>query len=345
MPRTILCQKCGVVLNLPDSVKAGKRVKCPRCGHRFSLSQKDESSASTVPGDADADLLSSREFGRRPPSTNDLPVPAGDKDLRDLFELPMGTAASIEKSAAEGKKPKMSDAEALFQETTVRRRKQTGAEARAQARRCTSCGGFVPQGMSICTACGVDQDTGMRVGLEDDLAPPAPRTPTGPPLHIAIVGFLCGLTAVFLLILALIRSVRTEAGTSQYGWLCLALVSAFGIYGTVQFFVGRSVKYLMLALTLGVFVNVMALIALPIYEASFADQQTIVTRVSKKDSPDALDDEDLVIIPVAERLDLPRIEGGLVVILLYALMSIYLMSPPVKRYFIRRAAFDSTTAF
>ena len=180
MPRTILCQKCGVVLNLPAAVSAGKRIKCPKCGHKFAISEKDASSESTMAGVADADLASSRDLGKRPPSHDNLPVPAGDKDLRDLFNLPLETAASIEKSAVSSQKPVVSDAEALFQEPTVRKKKAKGAEARAQARRCVSCGGFVPKGMSICTACGVDQDTGIRVGrtmissrrpLEQQLAP------------------------------------------------------------------------------------------------------------------------------------------------------------------------------
>jgi len=344
MPRTILCEKCGVVLNLPAAVSAGKRMKCPKCGHRFAISEKDTSSESTLAGNADADLVSSRDFGERPPSHDNLPVAVGDQDLRDLFDLPLGTAASIEKSAVSSQKPVLSDAEALFQEPTKRTKKATGAEARVQARRCVSCGGFVPKGMSICTACGVDQDTGMRVGL-DDLVPPPPRAATGPPLHIAITGFLCGLTSLLLLVLSLIQPVRGQAGATHYGWLCLAFVSAFGIYGAVQFFIGRSVKYLMLALTLGVLVDAMSLIALPIYQATFADREAVVTRVNKKDNPDSLDDEDVQINPITDRLDLQRIEGGLIVILLYALLSIYLMSPPVKRYFIRQAALDRTPIF
>jgi len=345
MPRTILCQKCGVVLNLPAAISAGKRMKCPKCGHKFAISEKDASSESTMAGVADANLASSRDLGKRPPSHDNLPVPAGDKDLRDLFNLPLETAASIEKSAVSSQKPVVSDAEALFQEPTVRKKKAKSAEARAQARRCVSCGGFVPKGMSICTACGVDQDTGIRVGLDDGLVAPPPRAATGPPLHIAITGFLCGLTSLLLLVLSLIQSVRGQAGATQYGWLCLALVSAFGIYGAVQFFIGRSVKYLMLALTLGVFVDAMSLIALPIYQATFADRETVVTKVAKKDTPDSLDDEDVQIIPVTDRLDLQKIEGGLIVILLYAMLSIYLMSPPVKRYFIRRKALGSAPIF
>jgi hypothetical protein len=326
-------------------MSVGKRMKCSKCGHRFAISEKDASSESTPAGDTDATALSSRDLDDRPPGHDSLPVPPGDQDLRDLFDLPLGTAAAIEKSAVSSQRPVLTDAEALLQETPVRKRKPAGAEARAEARRCVSCGGLVPKGMSICGACGVDQETGMRVGLEDDLVVPAARVAPGPPLHIAITAFLCGLISLLLLVLSLIQSVRGQAGLTQYGWLCLALVSAFGIYGAIQFFIGRSMKYLMLALTLGVFVDAMSLIALPIYQATFADQEAIVTKVAKKNSSDALDEVDVQINPVTDRLDLQKIEGGLIVILLYTLLSIYLMSPPVKRYFIRQAALESTPIY
>src|SRR4029077_7062952 len=123
--------------------------------------------------------------------------------------------------------------------------------------------------MSICGSCGVDQETGMRVGLDDDLAPAALPRSTGPPLHIAIIGSLCGLTSVVLLILALVQSVRDEPGMTQYGWLCLALLSAIGFYGPTRFLLGKPCKMLMLALTLGLFVNLIGMIALPIMNANF----------------------------------------------------------------------------
>jgi hypothetical protein len=256
-----------------------------------------------------------------------------------MFELPLGTGASIEKSAVSGKRSGVSDAEALFHDEPARRRKPKGAEARAQARRCVSCGGVVPAGMSICVSCGLDQETGIRAGLDDDLAPPPPAAPKGPPLHIAITGFLSGLTGVILLILSLIQSIRVEAGVTQYGWLCLALVSGFSIYGAVQFYTGKSLKYLMLALTLGVFVNIAALIALPILQANLADHDAVVSRVDKKDEPDSPDVEAVEIKPIEERIDQQKITLGLSIIFIYAMVSIYLMSPPVKRYFTRQAFF------
>src|SRR5262249_23205301 len=81
----------------------------------------------------------------------------------------------------------------------------------------------------------------------------------GPPLFIAIPGLLCGLVAVFLAIVSLIRTVPVGPGAMQYGWVCLFLISVFGIYGSVEFFLGKSVRPLMLALALGVFMDVTAL--------------------------------------------------------------------------------------
>ncbi len=342
----MLCQKCGIVLNLPNRVPAGKRMKCPKCGHRFVLTERDASSESTFAGVADADVITTAEFGKRPPSSEDLPVPVAEHDLRDMFGLPMGSGATIEQAAVSGRKPAVSDAEALFHDEPARKRKPKGAEARAQSRRCSSCGGHVPQGMSICVSCGFDQDTGMRVGLDDDFAPPPPPPSTGPPLHIAITGFLCGLASVVMLVLALVQSVRVEAGVTQYGWLCLALVSGFGIYGAVQFYIGRSVKYLMLALTLGVFVDFASLIVLPIVQANFEEPERVVRPVqTKKGDPELIDAADIEIKPISERIDQQKITMGLIVIFLYVLLSIYLMSPPVKRYFAKQAALANLTTF
>ena len=126
--------------------------------------------------------------------------------------------------------------------------------------------------MSICIICGTDQETGLRVGLEDDLAPAATRPVHGPPFHVAIdrrplhrrrLDPRC--------VLAVIESTGTNGRLEQYGWLCLALVSGFGIYAAVQFIRGKSAKLLISRLTLGVMVDVMALVALPIVKPIFED--------------------------------------------------------------------------
>lgn len=342
MPRTIMCQKCGLILNLPAQATAGKRMRCPKCAHRFELTDRDANSASMAPGSADAAMASSHELPKGPNSDHELPVPAADHDLRDMFASPLASAADIERSAVSGHGPKMSDAEVLFRDEPERRRRPKGAEARAKNRRCSRCGGVVPVGMSICSSCGVDQDSGIRVDLDDDLAPPPPPRPTGPPLHIAIVGFLCGLSFAVFLLLALIQSVRDEPGVTQYGWLCLAVVSAVGIYGAAQFLMGKSAKVLMLALTLGLFVNLTVLIALPIMQANFEAREHVVTeRTLSPEDAESVGDMDVEIKPIAERLDLQRIRGGLIITGIYVALSIYLMSPPVKKYFVRQTALAS----
>ena len=106
----------------------------------------------------------------------------------------------------------------------------------------------------------------MRVGLDDDLAPPPPPRPQGPPLHVAISAGLCGTAGLIFTLLGVIQSTRSESNVQNYGWLVLALVSGFGIYGCVQFIRGKSVKLLMLALALGVAVDVIGLIAFPIVQ-------------------------------------------------------------------------------
>jgi hypothetical protein len=337
MPRTILCQNCGLILNLPDRVTAGKKMKCPKCASRFEVTERDANSASTPPGVADAAMASSHELARRAVFDDELPLPVGDHDLRDIFATPVASAAAVERSAASPADAGLSDAEALLRDDPAPRRKPKGAEARAQARRCSKCGGVVPMGMSICASCGLDQETGLRIDL-DDLAPPPPRPP-GPPLHIAIIGFLCGLVSVVLLILALIQSVRGEAGVTQYGWLCLALVSAVGIFGCVQFLLGKTPKYLMLALTLGLFVNLVAMIAVPIFQVNFDEKDKVVTVLTdRSEDPHAIGDADVEIKSIAARMDIQRIKHGLIITGIYVALSIYLMSPPVKKYFIRQAA-------
>ena len=114
----------------------------------------------------------------------------------------------------------------------------------------------------------------------------------------------------------------------NYGWLCLALVSAFGIFASVQFIRGRSAKLLMMALTLGIVIDLMALVAMPLIQANFADPEKIIKSVHSDDP----DDSDIAILPLEERIDMRRITLGISFSMIYAILSLYLMSPPVKKY-------------
>jgi phage FluMu protein Com len=328
MPQTIQCNKCGVILNLPPSIKSGKRLKCPRCATRFTITESDASSASTAPGMHDAAASSAFEILKKSSGpVDDLPPSLGEGDLREAFDLPLisGSARDMERHAGDAR-AQSADAAGLFEDRPARR-KLTAAEARSQSRRCVTCGTGVPKGMSICTACGTDQDTGLRVGLEDDLAPPPPAAPAGPPLHISLAGGLVVTGSLILLILAIIQSSKTESTIQLLSWLSLGLVSAYGIYSAVQFIRGKSAKQLIAALTLGVIVDVMSLIALPLLQPFIQDQENIVIAPL-----DAADDASVVIRPWEERFDLKRIMFGIGLILVYAIFSIYLISPPVRKY-------------
>jgi len=292
------------------------------------VSQDDASSLSGLPGQADA-ANTSFDLEKRPPSREDLPVPRSEGDLRDTFDLPLVVGGGRDAERGEANlDPATADAAALFKDDGPSKRRPTSAEARSRARRCTHCGSGVPQGMSLCPTCGTDQETGVRVGLEDDLAPPPPPRVQGPPLHVAVVGGLCGTAGLILTLLGVINSTRSESSLQNYAWLVLALVSGFGIYACVQFIRGKSVKLLMLALALGVAVDVIGLIAFPIVNAMVVDPDQIKSEVKPSD----LEDSNIEIRPFDKRIDWDRIKLGVTFILIYSALSLYLMSPPVKKY-------------
>lgn len=344
MPRTTQCPSCGVVLNIPDRAIAGKRLRCPKCAYRFRVTETDASSASTLAAPLNAETThSSHQIPSRPPSPDDLPLPIAEGDLREAFGLPLADARSLERTGAVSSEPApsaISDAAALFQDDPKPRRRPSAAEARSLARRCSSCGGFVPQGMSICVVCGTDQETGMRVGLEDDLAPPPPPPPSGPPVHIAAVGGLLGVAALILLILSLVRSVGGSDSLLTYGWLCLSVISGFALFSVVQFIRLKSAKLLMVALTLGAVINVLALVVLPLFEATWEDTGQVMQTINRPD-----DDPNSLGVqfnkPLEDRIDTRRIATGVTVLILYAGLSVYLMSPAVKRPMHRSAAASS----
>lgn len=343
MPRTITCQNCGILLNVPADAPAGKRMKCPKCGHRFAILEKDLGAPSAGPGEADAANTSTYEAPKpkpkpKPrPSKDDEPlIPIAEGDLREAFDLPL-LSSDAEKSIGSRKSGEAADAAALFRDDHGPRRRTTGAEARSRSRPCSRCHAIVPQGMSICPACGTDQESGRFIDLDDDLFPPPPPGPSGPPIHVAIVGMLCGLVGVILAILALVQSAKGAEGVYQYGWIALGIIAGYGVYGSVLFIQGKSIKNLLLALTLGLFVNIMSMIALPIFEANFEQKEQVVTRITAPlEDPNPDEIADWQFKPLVDRLDQRRITWGVALVIVYATLAIYLNSPIVKRYFARR---------
>ncbi len=335
MPRTIECTQCHAVLNLPVSITAGKKLKCPRCGLKFRVTDRDASSESTAPGVADAAASSTFELDKRRRDLDDLPMPLSDGDLRETFNLPLMSSRDLETSQMASSGRETSDAAALFDDPVpAHRRKKTAGDARRTARRCSHCGGLVPQGMSLCTACGTDQETGRRVGFDDDLAPPPPPPAPGPPLHILFVGGLCTAGAATLAILSVVGSTHTTSQLEKLGWLLLALVGVFSVYGAIELIRGKTARLLLVAVALGSVVDVMALIALPIIQAAFDEPEHIVVPVKTNDQ----DLEDVAIRPLEDRIDFKRITAGVAMLAACAGVVLYVFSPPVKKYVHARAA-------
>jgi hypothetical protein len=253
-------------------------------------------------------------------------MPVAEGDLRETFDLPMMTEAASPAPAGRpltaGAGP-VADALVLFDDRPQSPRRKTGAEARAQARRCPNCQGAVPAGMSLCQVCGFDLETGTKISLADELIPPPPPAPAGLPLDMTIIGCLCVAMSIALAAAAVVFAARGAQGA-----LYFLPVAAFGGFAAYQFLRRKSVKMLMVALTLGAAIDVIALVALPIYNANA--ETTVVQRSGTDDDPDAADE---MITPVLDRLDTDRISTGFAVLAVYAVLSIYLLSARVGRQF------------
>ncbi|MDX2037091.1 MAG: hypothetical protein SFX72_10600 [Isosphaeraceae bacterium] len=339
MPNTtVQCPHCGVVLAVPEGA-AGRRLKCPHCSQIF---RAEIAAAASPPA---APVRPPVMETRRPPSTapgvppkkpapaappaapplfvDDIEVPRGDGPLRDILDLPL-----LDDGPPKNSTRPENDALALFSDDAPPKKKVLAGDARKQMRRCPTCSTPVPAGMSLCSTCGLDLETGRRIGLEEDLVPVSsgPRR-QGMPLEVLGVG---GLTLIASIILAVMALVGTQNGTT--GAEFLLVVCLFGIFASVQFLRVKSVKLLIVALTLGVMVDVIALIAIPVYTAVTDVEFTQVGNVSPDDELEV----DHGIRPITEKLDMNRVTWGIALVFAYAAISVYLNSPPIRKHFERR---------
>ena len=362
MTRTIQCPECGVVLNVPESA-AGRKLRCPKCATQFAATVTGPADSAIAGPNSDSTIYPTR---KGPPSSGDFDLPArrgssgsielptspptkggsgGDFDLpsspaplRDMFDLPSLPEAAPKSSPGQAKAPSTApstaDALGLFRDEPASNRKPKGAEARAKARRCPSCGGVVGVGMSLCNTCGLDLDTGQRIAPPDvfeDEMPEAPRAEM-PPMGVLFVG---GLGAMANLLLSVVSLVAWSKGQGA-GMLCLLVVWVFGIYASVQFLRRKAIRPLFLALGLGVAIGAVYLIALPIWEVNagtdfVAPNPNPTTQPAEPADPDAP-----LLRNMADQLDMNRITWGIALLLSYAALSVYLNSPAMKRQFNRR---------
>jgi hypothetical protein len=321
MPRTIQCPTCGIVLNLPDQA-IGKRLKCPKCATKFATSQGDaRSPASTylLPNTKPPSSQGEMDAG----GASDEAMPKAEGDLRETFDLPMLEEIDVGLRTAPASK-QTGDALALFdQDPRGSPRRQNAAEARSKARRCPTCSGVVPIGMSICSRCGLDLESGTRVDLEDDLGPPPAPPEPAMPMPIGILGGICFFGSVIFTIATASLWLRGQDGFQYFVPLCL-----FGVFASVQFLRRKSVKLLMIALTFGLAINIIALIILPIVHAS--SEIKVIEKPGFSEDPELAE----VAIPsIVDHLDLQSLKLGIAVIVIYGVVSVYLLSPQVRRYF------------
>jgi hypothetical protein len=180
----------------------------------------------------------------------------------------------------------------------------------------------VPAGMSICSKCGLDLESGTRVSLDDEFAPPpAPPQPMWP-LPVAIIGGICFLASLIFTVASLSLWMRGVDGFQYFVPLCL-----FAVFASVQFLRRKSLKLLVIALTFGLAIDIVAMIAMPIVDAN------LQTKAIARDHTDHPDQADIAIPSVVDRLDTQKLSLGITLIIVYAGVSIYLISPPVRRYF------------
>lgn len=318
MPRTIQCNQCGIILNLPEN-SSGKRLKCPKCGTKFVVGPDSSQYPATERSDVDASAASSM-VNLPSGGHGDFSLPTSSGDLRDTFDLPMMTEAAAG-SAGAVKPQTAADALMLFDEKKTAPRRKLAAEARSQARRCPTCGGVVPVGMSICSSCGLDLESGSRVQLDDDLMPEAPMRIQGPPLPLTVIGLVSLIGSLILGAYSAVQYfVQGVEGCQYFIPVCL-----FGAFSAVHLLRGRTAKLLIVALTLGAMIDVVALIALPIFKAN---QETKIVNVKPQaDDPDAAP---FAIEAPTAHLDTQTLGLGIAILLLYAATSAYLASPSVR---------------
>ena len=75
-------------------------------------------------------------------------------------------------------------------------------------------------------------------------------------------------------------------------------------------------------------VDVLGLVAIPLIQPMFEDQDQIVKSVKPQD----LDESDVEIKSFEDRINTQKIQLGVLVIVIYAILSVYLTSSPVKKY-------------
>lgn len=349
MARRTRCPNCQTPLKVPEDA-GPKRLKCPKCATKFHPEPTDDAgparrptSSAALPGLPEANLASSQS---NPAIVDDdLILPGGGRDLRESFDLPL-----LADDDPPGPAQVTSPSGLLNDEPKRRPRKPSGGDARREARRCT-CGAVVPAGMSLCSRCGLDLDTGTRINvdelLEETVAPPSMP---GAPLGVLFLGTTTMLVSGLLGLVSLGVYALGRGGDFGWGYLLLAPVCGFGIYASIRFLQGKTSRLLLITLLLGAGIDLVTMVLLPlILAAEPTNSPTPGHEVAKAAEPEVdlgpyitpkvdafADDDTPVIDPFGSRVNWRQVYAGLIILFVVTAAIIYANSYPVKRYFERR---------
>ena len=322
MALTTKCPECQTVLNLPDGAE-GRRLKCPKCATKFRAGTPETRPRTSAPGMGTAgpasSMMQASPSPGAPPSSREVEIPFSSGDLRDTFDAGMLFG---EDEKPKSRAPKTSDAAALFDEDAAPRRKETGGDAKKKARRCPSCSGVVPIGMSLCQHCGLDIDTGRRENVDemlDEEAAPAGPAAKGPPIGIALIGSSTLLISGILAIFSMVK-------LPPNGAVPMALVCLFGVFASVQFLRGKTAKLLLAALLIGGVIDIIGLVIMPAWQANQVAPEVTGDLTS-------VDDEDVEVKPLDQRIDFDKLMMGLVILGVDVAVLIYISTAGIKRHF------------
>ena len=210
-----------------------------------------------------------------PRAVDDLPIATSEGDLRETFDLPLMSGRDAERGqAAAG--PATADAAALFQDH--------GHDETAGHRRRSKIQGPPVLALRQRRAPGDVDLPDLRHRSRDRNARRPRRRPgaaaaapsSRPPLHVSIIGGLCGTAAIIVMLAGVIKSTQGQSSVENYAWLALAAglrLRHLRLRSVHQ----RQVRQGTLARAdLGVAVDVLGLVAIPIIQPMFEDQDQIV---------------------------------------------------------------------
>lgn len=265
----------------------------------------------------------------------------GERSLRELV------GDDLLADAAGGNRGRAADAAGLFDdlpdprakaparpapaEPVLKRGRVGGSVAGSIARQCPACDALIPAGESLCSACGFDAESGAAVPLvEEDYDDTFGQVaaPTSIPFGVMMIG---GISLIASVGLAIVAFLAGDLGSIFLGLICL-----FGVFASIQFLRGVTFKLLIVALSIGAAIDVVALIALPVVNAN----QNVEVKPAENDSvevkgADDADAADVVIAPPTERMDMNKISLGIGLLIVYAIVAFLLLTPSFRRYYDR----------